>query len=454
MAVDASIYNAFIKPIRSVDEYRADALAVEGSRQTNALRALTLQQGQRSMQDADRTRGEQEGARNALAALGGGATAAQRGNALRALGTQTGSAQADALDAADLERQKTTVEIDGKRATAGQTEFDTRKARLVFVMQGLATVGNAEQAKDYLAAGAHRGDIDQATAERMAADIPADPAAFEDWRLQGLRAGLDPKQQMEFTAPDANAVLSARTSTANATAAAQTSAANSAASNARQAAEGEANRTNARTIAQMPARSSATGPAAKPIPATAMRLIKDDLDAIGTFAGVDADIAGIAQQIAGGKLGFGPVSNIVNRGRNAVGASTGESRNFATFQAKLENMRNAVLLLNRGVQTEGDAQRAMAEMLANINDTGVVKQRLAEIRALNRRAVALKKANVDHVRSNYGHEPMDFGRFDAQPAATNLPSPGGPTPPPASGGLSPAEQAELDALRKRFPGAR
>jgi hypothetical protein len=120
------------------------------------------------------------------------------------------------------------------------------------------------------------------------------------------------------------------------------------------------------------------------------------------------------------KLKLGLVNNAVGQARNFAGMSDENSRNLATFKAKLENMRNAVLLLNKGVQTEGDAVRAMNEMMANINDPEVVKQRLEEIRALNQRAVMLKKNNIDVLRRNYNQEDLDFGGYENQPPATNI----------------------------------
>lgn len=185
----------------------------------------------------------------------------------------------------------------------------------------------------------------------------------------------------------------------------------------------------------------AAKPESKPLPATALKLQNEDLQSIGTFNGLDADLAGLQNQIDTGKLNFGLVGNLVNKARNAAGVSSEESRNMASFQAKLENMRNAVLVLNKGVQTEGDAQRAMNEIMANINDKELVKQRLAEIRALNARAVDLKKANIDTIRFNYGHPGFDFSKYDIPSAATNLP-PSGVTA-PAVKDLAGAAAAEI-----------
>jgi len=162
----------------------------------------------------------------------------------------------------------------------------------------------------------------------------------------------------------------------------------------------------------------------KPLPPTALKMQNEDLESIGTFARLDADLEKIIKQIDSGTLPFGPISNLKNTALNAAGISTEESRNLASFKAKLENMRNAVLMLNKGVQTEGDAQRAMNEIMTNINDKDLVKQRVAEIRALNERAVQLKKNNVDVLRNNYGYQPFDFSKYDKPSAAVSAEPPG------------------------------
>lgn len=182
----------------------------------------------------------------------------------------------------------------------------------------------------------------------------------------------------------------------------------------------------------------------KPMPAAAMKMQDDDLNAIGTFAGIDADLSGILKQIKDGKLDLGPVSNITGKARNFVGMSDESSRNLATFKSKLENMRNAVLLLNKGIQTEGDAQRAMSELMENINDPDVVKQRLEEIRALNQRAVTIKRNNIGLLRRNYGQEDMDFSSYENQPQATNLNN----SAPPGGTYQDPAKEQRYQAWLK------
>lgn len=193
----------------------------------------------------------------------------------------------------------------------------------------------------------------------------------------------------------------------------------------------------------------------KPLPAAALKLQQEEIDAVAGASGIDADLSAVEEQLKSGALKLGPLSNVVGKARNMAGVSNEQSRNLQTFQSTLERLRNESLRLNKGVQTDGDSQRAWNELLTNINDPGVVAQRLDEIRRLNQRAAQLRTLNVDTIRNNYGAPPLDLsGRTDVAPTLGTPAAPRG-TPAPAAaqpkpGGLSPAEQQELDALRKRF----
>ncbi|MEQ6472144.1 hypothetical protein [Comamonas sp. wu1-DMT] len=155
----------------------------------------------------------------------------------------------------------------------------------------------------------------------------------------------------------------------------------------------------------------------KPLPTAALKMIQESKDAIGTASSINADLGAISQQITDGNLSFGPVSNLWNAARNAAGSSTEQSRNFASFKASLEKLRNDSLRLNKGVQTDGDAQRAWNELFQNINDTKLVQKRLGEIKRINDRAVQLRQLDIDGVLQNYGRSPMDTGAYIRQPSA-------------------------------------
>lgn len=169
--------------------------------------------------------------------------------------------------------------------------------------------------------------------------------------------------------------------------------------------------------------------------ATVIKLQDDLLRDLGAASSVNTLIDKFATQLDSGELNLGPLSNVGASIRNFAGKSDVGSRNYTSFRAALEKMRNDSLRLNKGVQTEGDAQRAWNELLANVNDEGVVVQRLAEIKALNEQAIALRSDLVNQARQDSGFAPMDTNRFRAKP----LPSGGGGLPEAAKAQLKEGE---------------
>lgn len=167
-----------------------------------------------------------------------------------------------------------------------------------------------------------------------------------------------------------------------------------------------------------------TGKASQ-LPASAIKMQRDELDLVNAASGINTVLSKSLDQLNSGTLKLGPLENVMSRGRNLAGKSSPESRNFASFTANLERLRNDSLRLNKGVQTEGDAVRAWNELVNNINDKEVVTQRLQEIIAINKRAVDLHKINVDVIRKNYNVGPLtlpDPSPLASQSAPASEPS--------------------------------
>lgn len=164
----------------------------------------------------------------------------------------------------------------------------------------------------------------------------------------------------------------------------------------------------------------AKGKSGGQLPSSALKLQQEELDAINTASGNAADIDALIKQIDSGSLKLGLGENLKSKARNATGFSTPESQNFATFQATLENMRNNSLRLNKGVQTEGDAQREWDALVANINDPKVVRKRLEEIKRIDQRAINLRNMNIESIRNNFGADPLDTSeRQNVAPTITD-----------------------------------
>ena len=142
-----------------------------------------------------------------------------------------------------------------------------------------------------------------------------------------------------------------------------------------------------------------------------------ELESIQTAGAINADVAALQDQIKSGEIKLGPIRNIANTARNRLGYSDQESQNFSNLKTTLEKLRNDSLRLNAGVQTEGDAIRAWNELMDGIADPGVVQTQLARIQNINDRAIKLRKMNIDAIRLNYGHEPMNVDEYIKQPSA-------------------------------------
>jgi hypothetical protein len=135
----------------------------------------------------------------------------------------------------------------------------------------------------------------------------------------------------------------------------------------------------------------------------------EDLEAVQTSNALSLQTP--LDQMGQGKLKLGPVANALAPARNFLGMSDESSRNYASFRANLEKLRNDSLKLNKGVQTEGDAQRAWNELLPNLNDPELVKQRLAEIQDINARAVRLRAQAINQRRGAQGVPYLDTKQY-------------------------------------------
>jgi len=148
----------------------------------------------------------------------------------------------------------------------------------------------------------------------------------------------------------------------------------------------------------------------KPLPAASLKLATEEKDAIGTASSIAADLSTVKNQLETGKIDLGFLTNRANYIRNATSNSTEKSRNYDTFKRTITKLINDSLRLNKGVQTEGDAIRAAAE-ITSTNDNKLVAERIGELMKINERAVTLRKANVEGIYNNYGLEVPDLSAY-------------------------------------------
>lgn len=141
---------------------------------------------------------------------------------------------------------------------------------------------------------------------------------------------------------------------------------------------------------------------ASPMPANIVLEQNEIVEKARIADGIQRDMDKFINQIDSGSLNLDVIGNLQNKLRNGLSMSTEESRNLSSFQSSLEKLRNDSLRLNNGVQTDGDATRAWNELVQNINDPKVVRQRLQEIKLINQRGEALQKQKLNIMRAEYG----------------------------------------------------
>lgn len=206
MAIDSSIYSQIGRGVKSVGEYDAEAMQGQQNK-------LSLMLAQNQMQDAQRGR---EG-ENALAQmLGQGKSSADvaTGLAKQGFGKQS---MAYTKQAQDMAKDKAATE-------KSQMEVTIQKLEL-----GGRILGSATDQASY--------DVARQTAQANGLDVSRMLPQFDAAFVAGkFREGQDMKMQLEqkwkamaYSTPDANAMLSAQTSTANNAATNANSAANNAA---------------------------------------------------------------------------------------------------------------------------------------------------------------------------------------------------------------------------------
>lgn len=159
----------------------------------------------------------------------------------------------------------------------------------------------------------------------------------------------------------------------------------------------------------------------------------EDLAAIEAGSGINGLLGNYQTQIETGTMNLGPVENAWSPVARWAGKASPNDIAVGSFKAGLERMRNDSLRLNKGIQTEGDAQRAWNELFTNTNDENFVLQRLKEIQAINKRAVDIRQANIALRRERSGLPPIgDISAFEAPLQMPQIGDQSGQAAPPAA----------------------
>lgn len=189
MAADANIFQQFLRPVRSVQDYSNDLDAAEGNKLALAAARLKGQQDQQSIADDQtyRTAAQQAGGdQNALVkALMG------RGLVKQAQAIQTGM-----------------LDTEAKRGTIAKTKMELEKGgidleeskRLASLKRAIAFNSPQDAILD-IQTRLNNGEFTQEQADQHLGGIPQDQAGFDMWQLNLTKKLLSPEKRVEMVTP-------------------------------------------------------------------------------------------------------------------------------------------------------------------------------------------------------------------------------------------------------------
>ena len=173
----------------------------------------------------------------------------------------------------------------------------------------------------------------------------------------------------------------------------------------------------------------------KPMPASALNLVSTSRDKIqssqNTIDKIEQSIKDLDPK-QGGKLKLGLLSNAGNVASNLFSKGDESSMAYERLLSNRAGLVNEVLILAKGTQTEGDAQRAAKVVMSTpLTDNNAVINALSELRRVAQKTVALEQGKVEEVYSNYGKEAPIYPAASAPPESIAAPkTPSGKARPP------------------------
>ncbi|WWW34520.1 hypothetical protein V8017_16050 [Stenotrophomonas rhizophila] len=112
-------------------------------------------------------------------------------------------------------------------------------------------------------------------------------------------------------------------------------------------------------------------------------------------------IAKNRDRLDNGTLQVGPLQSLIGNVRTSLGVAGDSDVALNEWNSDLTKIVNESLRLNKGVQTEGDAQRAANELM-NARDAKTVRAALGRLESFNNQAVRLQRQKQDLINANYG----------------------------------------------------
>lgn len=144
----------------------------------------------------------------------------------------------------------------------------------------------------------------------------------------------------------------------------------------------------------------------------AFKAEEEDFAALDTNANINEDIDKFAGLLESGEMTLSAFDKPADFLATTFGYADEVNANRSDFRTFVKKLVLDSLRLNKGTQTEGDAQRATDAIFENINDESAVLRRLNELKRINERALANKKRSINRRRANEGVPAFDFSAYN------------------------------------------
>jgi len=144
----------------------------------------------------------------------------------------------------------------------------------------------------------------------------------------------------------------------------------------------------------------------------AFKAEEEDFTALDTNANINEDIDKFAGLLESGEMTLSAFDKPADFLATTFGYADEVNANRSDFRTFIKKLVLDSLRLNKGTQTEGDAQRATDAIFENINNESVVLRRLNELKRINERALANRKRSINRRRANEGVDAFDFSTYN------------------------------------------
>lgn len=165
------------------------------------------------------------------------------------------------------------------------------------------------------------------------------------------------------------------------------------------------------------------GDSSKPLPVGALKELLAVEDALGGTQVLGSIISKNRERLDNGTLQIGPLQSLIGSVRTGLGVAGDSDVALNEWNSDLTKIVNESLRLNKGVQTEGDAQRAANELM-NARDARTVRAALGRLEGFNNQAIQLQRQKQNLINSNYGRTSTLGDPPAALPRGVGLPAAG------------------------------